>query len=649
MIDYNKFSQNVEDIIKDYYSTISLKNSLTDEFENYDRQIKTLNAQKRKLHKQLESYKKKNPSVSAENREISDINSEISSLNTQLKSLMDNKTKINKYLFTIDQKLYTGINSISFRFNSLIEYMQSSIVEEKSSLEKQYINLKSSDSQEISTTSPEIYDSLEIRLDQLIDLKRVISGINLPTNFSEHSFKTVTNAVLGALNPKMKLSEEQKPEQIKPPEEEQDSNQIKPPEEEQGSDQFNPPEEEEQGSDQFNPPEEEEQDPDQFNPPEEEEQDPDQFNPPKEEEQDPDQFNPPEEEQDPDQIKPPEKKQNPEQNIIQPEKKPTSKVTSPKNTRKNTRKKKKLFRRIYKWTVATIIGALALFGISKINHTEALNPGTSIELSNDDENSDNDFTTKKTYERDETPTKSLEEVSIDSFMPDSKKLGTNASEYYKECSDFYSYRAKVNLNNIKIAQEKNIKYKKLAENAIKNSNFELALKYLDIANSAKKSIKESYQLAQQNQGMAELYNKMSSEHDKKEDFKDSIKIDISQTPSPSNLNYDIGTELTVSAGTPRWEDSEMTKGATSIKSDTEVKICAFSAIDENGNYIPETRHMSYNEIKEKYPNNKIMVLLGDCNSKNPEDPNFWKCWVSYDDIFHPNTLLTNDNSVQSLD
>ena len=568
MIDYNKFSQNVEDIIKDYYSTISLKNSLTDEFENYDKQIKALNAQKRKLHKQLESYKKKNPSVSAENKEISDINSEISSLNTRLNTLMDNKTKINKDLFTIDQKLYTGINSISFRFNSLIEYMQSSIVEEKSSLEKQYINLKSSDFQEISPTSHEIYDSLEIRLDQLIDLKRVISGINLPTNFSEHSFKTVTNAVLGALNPKMKLSEEQKPEQIKPPEEEQN----------------------------------------------------------------PDQIKPPEEEQDPDQIKPPEKE-------------PTSKVTS----HKNTRRKKKLFRRIYRWTVAAIIGALALFGISKINHTEALNPGTSIELSNDDENSDNDFTTKKTYEKDETPTKSLEEVSIDSFMPDSKKLSTNASEYYKECSDFYSYRAEVNLNNIKIAQEKNLKYKRLAENAIKNSNFELALKYLDIANSAKKSIKESYQLAQQDQGMAELYNKMSSEHDKKEEFKDSIKIDISQTPSPSNHNYDIGTELTVSAGTPRWEDSEMTKGATSIKSDTEVKICAFSAIDENGNYIPETRHMSYNEIKEKYPDNKIMVLLGNCNSENPEDPNFWKCWVSSDALFQPNTQLTNDNSVQSLD
>ena len=596
MIDYNKFSQNVEDIIKDYYSTISLKNSLTDEFENYDRQIKALNARKRKLHKQLESYKKKNPSVSAENREISDINSEISSLNTQLNTLMDNKHKINQDLFTINQKLYTGINSISFRFNSLIEYMQSSIVEEKSSLEKQYINLKSSDFQEISTTSPEIYDSLEIRLNQLIALKRVISGINLPTNFSEHSFKTVTNAVLGALKPKMKLSEEQNPEQIKPHEEEQDPEQIKP-HEEQDSDQFNPPEEEEQDSDQ---------------------------------------------------IKPPEKKQNPEQIIIQPEKEPTSKVTSPKNTRKNTRKKKKLFRRIYRWTVATIIGTLALFGISKINHTEALNPGTSIELSNDDENSDNDFTTKKTYERDETPTKSLEEVGIDSFMPDSKKLNTNASEYYKECSDFYSYRAEVNLNNIKIAQEKNLKYKRLAEIAIKNSNFKLALKYLDIANSAKKSIKESYQLAQQNQGMAELYNKMSSEHDKKEDFKDSIKIDISQTPSPSNHNYDIGTELTVSAGTSRWEDSEMTKGATSIKSDTEVKICAFSAIDENGNYIPETRHMSYNEIKEKYPDNKIMVLLGDCNSENPENPNFWKCWVSYDDIFQPNTQLTNDNS-QSLD
>ena len=234
-------------------------------------------------------------------------------------------------------------------------------------------------------------------------------------------------------------------------------------------------------------------------------------------------------------------------------------------------------------------------------------------------------------------------------MPDSKKLSTNASEYYKECSDFYSYRAEVNLNNIKIAQEKNLKYKRLAENAIKNSNFELALKYLDIANSAKKSIKESYQLAQQDQGMAELYNKMSSEHDKKEEFKDSIKIDISQTPSPSNHNYDIGTELTVSAGTPRWEDSEMTKGATSIKSDTEVKICAFSAIDENGNYIPETRHMSYNEIKEKYPDNKIMVLLGNCNSENPEDPNFWKCWVSSDALFQPNTQLTNDNSVQSLD
>ena len=591
MIDYNKFSQNVEDIIKDYYSTISLKNSLTDEFENYDRQIKALNARKRKLHKQLESYKKKNPSVSAENREISDINSEISSLNTRLNTLMDNKTKINKDLFTIDQKLYTGINSISFRFNSLIEYMQSSIVEEKSSLEKQYINLKSSDFQEISTTSPEIYDSLEIRLNQLIALKRVISGINLPTNFSEHSFKTVTNAVLGALKPKMKLSEEQKPEQIKPPEEEQNPDQIKPPEEEQDPDQIKPPEEE----------------------------------------QDSEQIKPPEEEQDPDQIKPPEKE-------------PTSKVTS----HKNTRRKKKLFRRIYRWTVAAIIGALALFGISKINHTEALNPGTSIELSNDDENSDNDFTTKKTYEKDETPTKSLEEVSIDSFMPDSKKLSTNASEYYKECSDFYSYRAEVNLNNIKIAQEKNLKYKRLAENAIKNSNFELALKYLDIANSAKKSIKESYQLAQQDQGMAELYNKMSSEHDKKEEFKDSIKIDISQTPSPSNHNYDIGTELTVSAGTSRWEDSEMTKGATSIKSDTEVKICAFSAIDENGNYIPETRHMSYNEIKEKYPDNKIMVLLGNCNSENPENPNFWKCWVSYDDIFQPNTQLTNDNS-QSLD
>ena len=200
MIDYNKFSQNVEDIIKDYYSTISLKNSLTDEFENYDKQIKALNAQKRKLHKQLESYKKKNPSVSAENREISDINSEISSLNTQLNTLMDNKHKINQDLFTINQKLYTGINSISFRFNSLI-------VEEKSSLEKQYINLKSSDFQEISTTSPEIYDSLEIRLNQLIALKRVISGINLPTNFSEHSFKTVTNAVLGALKPKMKSVE----------------------------------------------------------------------------------------------------------------------------------------------------------------------------------------------------------------------------------------------------------------------------------------------------------------------------------------------------------------------------------------------------------------------------------------------------------
>ena len=75
------------------------------------------------------------------------------------------------------------------------------------------------------------------------------------------------------------------------------------------------------------------------------------------------------------------------------------------------------------------------------------------------------------------------------------------------------------------------------------------------------------------------------------------------------------------------------------KENTEAQICAFAAIDKNGNYIPETRHMTLAEIKSKYPNQKIMALMGKPGGnleEQLEDPESWLFWVPYDELIQPN-------------
>ena len=249
------------------------------------------------------------------------------------------------------------------------------------------------------------------------------------------------------------------------------------------------------------------------------------------------------------------------------------------------------------------------------------------------------------------------------YLQASQEYGDLANQYHEEAENFKreaeDYKTQAEQargeGNYDLAKsydkdaekaENNYKdSKKLEKRATNAANF-----YKEKAEKeAKKETKKAAQKAEEEARKAKEETKKSEEEAKKQQdkFKDEIKVPPQQSPIPAE--YDIGTQITLPKGMPHWENSEKTIGPGVFKNDVDVQICAFAALDENGNYIPETRHMSRDAIEASYPGKKIMALVGGRGSDGKfdndyENPKNWKCWVDYDSI----KSLIMENSIKDF-
>ena len=244
------------------------------------------------------------------------------------------------------------------------------------------------------------------------------------------------------------------------------------------------------------------------------------------------------------------------------------------------------------------------------------------------------------------------------YLQASQEYGDLAKQYHEEAENFK-----------REAED----YKTQAEQARGEGNYDLAKSYDKDAEKAENNYKDSKKLEKRATNAANFYKEKAEKEAKKEakkvarkaeeearkakeetkkseeeakkqqdKFKDEIKVPPQQSPIPAE--YDIGTQITLPKGMPHWENSEKTIGPGVFKNDVDVQICAFAALDENGNYIPETRHMSKDAIEASYPGKKIMALVGGRGSDDYENPQNWKCWVDYDSI----KSLIMENSIKDF-
>ena len=244
------------------------------------------------------------------------------------------------------------------------------------------------------------------------------------------------------------------------------------------------------------------------------------------------------------------------------------------------------------------------------------------------------------------------------YLQASQEYGDLAKQYHEEAENFK-----------REAED----YKTQAEQARGEGNYDLAKSYDKDAEKAENNYKDSKKLEKRATNAANFYKEKAEKEAKKEakkgarkadeeakkakeetkkseeeakkqqdKFKDEIKVPPQQSPIPAE--YDIGTQITLPKGMPHWENSEKTIGPGVFINDVDVQICAFAALDENGNYIPETRHMSRDAIEASHPGKKIMALVGGRGSDGKfdndyENPQNWKCWVDYDSI--KNLIIEN--------
>ena len=244
------------------------------------------------------------------------------------------------------------------------------------------------------------------------------------------------------------------------------------------------------------------------------------------------------------------------------------------------------------------------------------------------------------------------------YLQASQEYGDLAKQYHEEAENFK-----------REAED----YKTQAEQARGEGNYDLAKSYDKDAEKAENNYKDSKTLEKRATNAANFYKEKAEKEAKKEakkvarkadeearkakeetkkseeeakkqqdKFKDEIKVPSQQSPIPAE--YDIGTQITLPKGMPHWENSEKTIGPGVFKDDVDVQICAFAALDENGKYIPETRHMSRDAIEASHPGKKIMALVGVRGSDDYENPQNWKCWVDYDSI----KSLIMENSIKDF-
>ena len=175
MIDFKKTYQNVSILEQHYDSLMSQRNSLASDVDKYKNSLKDLNSQKKKLlnvrktHinnitelQQLRTDPTKNnivkidKSISNEEQHISVIDDEIVAINQQIDNVGKQKSKAEDSLFMVDQKLTGNVGSITQKFTSLIDALQSSIKEEESSLEQNSERLKFFNPQKITEAEQEL-------------------------------------------------------------------------------------------------------------------------------------------------------------------------------------------------------------------------------------------------------------------------------------------------------------------------------------------------------------------------------------------------------------------------------------------------------------------------------------------------------------